>query len=341
MEAASTPAPRTPKLLLGLPLAALALFVGSLLGLAVLLGGTPGCGGGEAVGSLGAKVPRRLVPIYMDAAERYRLGARGPSILAAINWVETGFGTDLGTSSAGAEGWMQFEPESWASYGVDGDGDGVKDPDDPWDAIFAAARLLHADGAPAEWHQAIWDYNHADWYVEKVLRYARRFSAGARATVAGTGSACAAAAVAPNEAVARMVAEAARLSALRPHTEYVWGGSHGASPTPANGPFDCSSAVSHLLQVGGFHNPTMDTVALAGWGEPGPGRWVTIWVKPYDDHGAAHTFIEFMPGVTPPDERYWGTSGFVAAGHGPGWIPEATFEADYLHYFEQRHPPGL
>ena len=147
-------------------------------------------GGGElrrrGRGRLGTGVPRRLVPIYMEAAERYRLGVQGPSVLAAINWVETGFGTDLGTSWAGAEGWMQFEPESWASYGVDGDGDGVEDPDDPWDAIFAAARLLHVAGAPADWHGAIWDYNHADWYVEKVLRYARRFAGGAARRDGGT-----------------------------------------------------------------------------------------------------------------------------------------------------------
>jgi transglycosylase-like protein with SLT domain len=336
VEAASSPAARPPRLLLGLPLAALVLFVGSLLGLAVVLGGTQGCAGGEALGSLSSKVPRRLVPIYMDAAERYRLGPRGPSVLAAINWVETGFGTDPGTSSAGAEGWMQFEPESWAEFGVDGDGDGVEDPDDPWDAIFAAARLLRSDGAPSEWSNAIWDYNHADWYVEQVLRYARRFSDGKEVQ---TSSACAAAAVPPNEAVGRMVAEAERLSILRPHTEYVWGGSHGQSPTPADGPFDCSSAVSHLLQVGGFGNPTMATPELARWGEPGPGRWVTIFVKPFG--GEAHTFVRFSAEVTPAGERYWGTSGFVEPGHGPGWIPESTFSEGYLAGFLQRHPPGL
>ena len=329
-----SPTATGPKLLLGLPVVALGLLVGSLLGIAVLLGGAPGCGA-EPLGTLDARVPRRLVPIYTDAAARYHLGPRGPAILAAINWVETGFGTDLGTSSAGAEGWMQFEPESWAAYGVDGNGDGVKDPNNPWDAIFAAARLLRADGAPGEWSAAIWDYNHAGWYVEKVLRYARRFSDGLQTQ----GPSCASAAPAPNEAIARMVAEAARLNALRPKDEYVWGGSHGQSPTPPNGPFDCSSAVSHLLQVGGFGNETMATPALARWGEPGPGRWVTIFVKPYGL--GAHTFIRFSAQVTPASERYWGTSGFVEPGHGPGWIPETTFPAGYLSGFEQRHPPGL
>jgi hypothetical protein len=143
---------------------------------AVVAGGTASCGGGEAVGALGPGVPKRLVPIYEQAAAKYRLGERGPSILAAINWVETGFGANLGVSSAGAEGWMQFIPSSWEAFGVDGDGDGDKDPNDPWDAIFAAARLLRYSGAPGDWHGAIFSYNHAEWYVEEVLAHARRFA---------------------------------------------------------------------------------------------------------------------------------------------------------------------
>jgi hypothetical protein len=83
----------------------------------------------------------------------------------------------------------------------------------------------------------------------------------------------------------------------------------------------------------------MDTIALVDWGEPGPGRWVTIFVKPYG--GEAHTFIRFSAEVTPASERYWGTSGFVEPGHGPGWIPESTFSAGYLAGFIERHPPAL
>jgi len=128
------------------------------------------------VGGLGSQVPKRLVPIYEQAAAKYGLGERGPAILAAINWVETGFGQNMGTSSAGAIGWMQFLPESWESFGVDGNGDGKKDPYNPWDAIFAAARLLRASGAPGDWHDAIFSYNHAGWYVEEVERAARRFA---------------------------------------------------------------------------------------------------------------------------------------------------------------------
>jgi hypothetical protein len=332
---------RSSRLVLAAPAVAIAGLIALVMAVAVLGGAEAGaCEGPEAVGSLSSEVPAKLVPLYEEAAARYHLGVRGPSVLAAINFVETSFGANLGLSSAGAEGWMQFMPSTWAEWGIDGDGDGVKDPFNAADAIFSAANYLRDSGAPGDWHEAVFAYNHADWYVEKVLKYATQFSAGDSELVPAAAAGCEAIAV-PDEAVAAMVAEAERLSLLRPTTEYIWGGSHGESPTPANGPFDCSSAVSHLLQVGGFDNPTMDTVGLSSWGEPGPGTWVTIWVKPVDNHGAAHTFIEFMPGVTPPGKRYWGTSGFVESGHGPGWIPESTFDAEYLQYFERRHPRGM
>jgi hypothetical protein len=325
------------------PLAAIAALVGLVLAVAMLAGsGAAGCEGEEEVGALSAQVPPKLVPLYEGAAAGYHLGDRGPSVLAAINFVETSFGTNVATSSAGAEGWMAFLPSTFAEWGVDGDGDGVKDIFGAADAIYSAANYLHDSGAPGDWQKAVFAYNHADWYVEKVLRYATRFAApGAGQAVSAPVPSCEEAIAAPDEAVARMEVEAERLSLLRPSTAYVWGGSHGETPTPPNGPFDCSSAVSHELQAGGFGNPTMDTIGLSEWGEPGPGRWVTIWVKPVDNHGAAHTFLEFMPGVTPPAKRYWGTSGFIESGHGPGWIPESTFDAGYLQYFEQRHPPGL
>lgn len=183
MEAGAQPSPRS-KLLLALPLAVLIVMIGGLLAMTVVFSAaSPSCGE-EPVGDLNGKVPRRLVPIYQEAAAKFKLGERGPSILAGINWVETGFGTNLGVSSAEAEGWMQFLPESWASFGVDGNGDGVKDPYDPWDAIFAAARLLRYLGAPDNWHDAIYGYNHAEWYVEKVERAAKDYSAEVSSTVA-------------------------------------------------------------------------------------------------------------------------------------------------------------
>ena len=118
-------------------------------------------------------VPAVLIPIYQRASDAYGLGPQGPSVLAAINGIETAFGTNLNISSAGAVGWMQFMPETWAGYGVDANGDGVKDPYDPEDAIFAAASYLLASGAPTDWYNAVFAYNHADWYVAEVLANAQ------------------------------------------------------------------------------------------------------------------------------------------------------------------------
>ena len=114
-------------------------------------------------------VPPVLIPIYQRAAAKYGLGPQGPAVLAAINEVETGFGTNMGPSSAGAVGWMQFMPSSWSEYGLDANGDGVADPYNPEDAIFAAASYLSIAGMPADTYGAIFAYNHADWYVAEVL----------------------------------------------------------------------------------------------------------------------------------------------------------------------------
>jgi hypothetical protein len=116
-----------------------------------------------------AGVPPILIPIYQRASDAYGLGPQGPAILAGINEIETAFGTNLNVSSAGALGWMQFMPETWAAYGVDANGDGVKDPFNPEDAIFAAASYLKASGMPDDVYGAIYSYNHADWYVQEVL----------------------------------------------------------------------------------------------------------------------------------------------------------------------------
>src|SRR5262249_59737453 len=89
---------------------------------------------------------------------------------------ERGFGQNRGPSSAGAEGWMQFMPSTWADYGVDANGDGRKDPNDPNDAIFAAARYLRAAGMPQDPEGAVFAYNHADWYVAEVMARAACFS---------------------------------------------------------------------------------------------------------------------------------------------------------------------
>ena len=84
-------------------------------------------------------------------------------VLAAINLVETGLGTNTHVSSAGAVGWMQFMPATWRAYGRDASGDGIADPYDPYDAIYSAANYLEAAGARTDIARAM-PYNHADWW---------------------------------------------------------------------------------------------------------------------------------------------------------------------------------
>jgi membrane-bound lytic murein transglycosylase B len=95
-------------------------------------------------------------------------------LLAAIGQVESGHGHNVGPSAGGAEGPMQFLPATFAAYAVDGNGDGVLDIWNPADAIYTAAHYLCANGAgtPSDLYTAIFHYNHADWYVQMVLRVA-------------------------------------------------------------------------------------------------------------------------------------------------------------------------
>jgi murein DD-endopeptidase MepM/ murein hydrolase activator NlpD len=116
------------------------------------------------------RIPPFLLPIYQAAGMQY--GVRW-EILAAINEIETDYGRNLNISSAGAVGWMQFMPPTWDAYGVDANRDGVKDPFNPVDAIFAAARYLNAAGAETDIRRAVFAYNHADWYVDSVLMRAQ------------------------------------------------------------------------------------------------------------------------------------------------------------------------
>ena len=119
------------------------------------------------------RVPPFLLPIYQAAGIEY--GVRW-EVLAAINEIETDYGRNLNVSSAGAVGWMQFIPSTWRMYGTDANRDGRKDPYNPVDAIFAAARYLAAAGYESDVRRAVFAYNHADWYVDSVLLRARLIS---------------------------------------------------------------------------------------------------------------------------------------------------------------------
>lgn len=104
-----------------------------------------------------------LLGYYRDAESATGVGW---NYLAAINLIETRFGSINGDSTAGAQGPMQFLPATFAAYGAGGD---IRSPRD---SIMAAGRYLAANGFPDDPDSAIYRYNHADEYVTAVRQYA-------------------------------------------------------------------------------------------------------------------------------------------------------------------------
>ena len=148
-------------------------------------------------------------------------------LLAAIAQVESGFGANMGPSSAGAMGYCQFMPATWAHYGVDGDGDGVADPANFRDCLPAAAAYLLANGAPGDLRQALYAYNHSWAYVDHVLSIATSYGYLDPAGI-------------PAQAVA--------LARSRIGSPYVWG---AAGPDS----FDCSGLVQWVFGQLGIAAP--------------------------------------------------------------------------------------
>jgi hypothetical protein len=284
-------------------------------------------------------VPAAYFPWLTEAAARYKLGPRGASIVAAIHYVESDWdrsplpGVAPGTHNyMGAEGPGQFLGSSWAAYGVDADGDGIKDAYSVPDSVFATARLLRADGAPRDWAGAIYDYNHAWWYVRKVLAKAASLHLDQTCTLVSDPLGETAA-----RTLERLKRAALWIESRRIH--YCWGGGHGADPGPSPGTYcwsasgaqvfgspedglDCSGAVRWLLVLSGFPDPgPLISSEFAERYPSGPGRAVTI------HSNIDHVWIEI-------DGRDWGTATSNFA-HGPGYGDQST------EGFLTSHPAGL
>jgi len=124
--------------------------------------------------------PASYLDLFRASAALYCPGLSW-TVLAAIGQIESGDGQNMGPSTAGALGPMQFLPSTWQAWGIDAFGEtGSPDVMDPFDAVPAAARLLCADGAATGGtglRQAIFDYNHATWYVDEVLTLAAEYAA--------------------------------------------------------------------------------------------------------------------------------------------------------------------
>ena len=117
--------------------------------------------------------PEQLLPLYKAAGAA--AGGVPWEYLAAIHLVETRMGRIKGDSTAGAQGPMQFIPSTWDIYGQGGDITSNRD------AIYAAARLLRATGAPSNMARALRAYNNSARYVTAVTKYAEQMAADERA----------------------------------------------------------------------------------------------------------------------------------------------------------------
>jgi hypothetical protein len=123
--------------------------------------------------------PTSYLTLYQESAAQYCPGLSW-TVLAAIGQIESADGTNDGPSTAGALGPMQFLPSTWQEWGISAFGElGPPNINDPFDAVPSAARMLCADGAAdggQGLRQAIFDYNHADWYVDEVLALANEYA---------------------------------------------------------------------------------------------------------------------------------------------------------------------
>jgi hypothetical protein len=116
------------------------------------------------------RIPPFLLPIYQAAGIQY--GVRW-EVLAAINEIESDYGRNLNVSSPARSAGCSSCPRPGSSTASTPTRTAFKDPSNPADAIFAAARYLRAAGAAQDLRKAIFAYNHAEWYVDSVLLRAR------------------------------------------------------------------------------------------------------------------------------------------------------------------------
>jgi len=311
-------------------------------------------------------IPPAYLRLYRLAARRFGLDW---AVLAGIGRVECDHGRDSDPSctkegavnSAGAGGPMQFIAATWQAYGLDGDGDGNLSRWDPADAIYAAANYLRASGAPADYHRALFAYNHVESYVAAVMGWAARYRGAT--PPAGTAPPVAEGSEGVGEWTSstpiRFVAgERAALAAEDGHLALipldapprvqamVIAGNElqGLPYGPAGHPDprgateeDCSSTINYVLYRAGVR-PIAEIVGsnplaqdYTRWGAPGPGRWVTIYAT------SEHVFV-LLAGLR-LDTSHNGTDvGPNRYEDGPRWrlgrIPT------WAHW-AVRHPPGL
>lgn len=201
-------------------------------------------------------IPADFLRYYQSAGKKFGVPWQ---VIAGIGMAENNHGRNKGISSANAQGPMQFLPSTWASEGMDGDGDGVKDINNPADAIVGTANYLVHSGATQGTdglRRAILAYNHSQEYLNSVISYAKFYAGGKVAVSAASGAdtagACNVSSGGANgqqigNAPASTAYEKAAIDAAKARLglPYVWGG--GDQNGPTSGGFDCSGLSLYVV----------------------------------------------------------------------------------------------
>jgi len=272
-------------------------------------------------------------------------------------------------NSAGAGGPMQFLAGTWATYGVAPAG-GTPDRWNPEDAIFGAANYLKASGAPGDYKKAIFAYNHAEWYVDEVESWAARYrgpptpstpTTTQPITAGGAGSYGRLSGESPTP-IEFIPGELAELDPTDGHLAWIpeavpttvqamivagnelqelpYGADGHPDPRGATEE-DCSSTVNYVLYRSGVRpieeivkdNPLAQD--YVNWGDPGPGRWVTIYAT---DVPQPHVFI-VIAGLRLDTSHNGTDEGPNKNENGPRW--RILSHIPTWAKWSVRHPPGL
>jgi hypothetical protein len=274
-------------------------------------------------------------------------------------------------NSAGAGGPMQFLAGTWATYGVAPDG-GAPDRWNPEDAIYGAANYLRASGAPGDYRKAIYAYNHAEWYVDEVEEWAARYrgpptpptsSPSPTQPIAGGGAGGYGRVEGESPTPIEFISgERAELDPADGHLAWIPEGvpttvqamvvagnelqelpyGPDGHPDPRGAlDEDCSSTVNYVLYRSGVRpieeivkdNPLAQD--YVSWGDPGPGRWVTIYAT---DVPTPHVFI-VIAGLRLDTSHNGTDEGPNKNENGPRWRI-LSYIPTWAHW-SVRHPPGL
>jgi cell wall-associated NlpC family hydrolase len=230
-------------------LVGVAVFIAFLIGL-VMMVSVGILGGSAASPTAQQEVPPNYLAIYRSAADT--CPGLPWSVLAAIGKVETNHGrlqapgVTSGANFAGAAGPMQIgiggkAGNTFGAYAVDGDGDGISNVYNPADAIFTATSYLcrNGGGKGGDLSRAVFAYNHADWYVTKVLAIASTYETAAPARFGGGPAAP------PNHDVAAVAIQFAYNQLGKP---YVWG-------AEGDNFYDCSGLMQRAYKEAGVQLP--------------------------------------------------------------------------------------